>query len=370
MRCLPSPSVLVACCLVSLPPGADGVFLKGMARPMLFFEEVLEIGDLVSSLLYVYQSHKRLYDETWEETRCSDGYTLQPVLTVECPTSGWLPLCDNAEQGARCRGGACVWQLDEFLPSARTDALRHRAWSTAMSLSSHAVAGLNEDHIAEFLLFIGFELVFLGVVVHAALAIGFGFALARYERLASLTLIAADLGATMILRFTFYVALFFKGSALWDEDDAFLDHHLDDSPYRKLNYALEVPIMNFMAIVYTQEEVAEKTMEYRRPFKWQLRLIQDIPELVVGSMEAAYFGASWWAFLDLAMSVLAICFHMWRPCAIACSFAYGCLVKACSCVCGTFLAFNDALRDGVRVAPEDVRSKPDTVGKTTRKTIT
>ena len=44
-------------------------------------------------------------------------------------------------------------------------------------------------------------------------------------------------------------------------------------------------------------------------FKFMLRIFQDLPEVVIGAVDIYFFGQSWFATFDLAMSAVEIFVH-------------------------------------------------------------
>ncbi|CAK9096922.1 unnamed protein product, partial [Durusdinium trenchii] len=74
--------------------------------------------------------------------------------------------------------------------------------------------------------------------------------------------------------------------------------------------ALEIPFFNALMAINLKEDDVELLHEFRGPLNTGLRVVEDIPELLVACLDLYYFGGAWYAWLGMTCSFLMIAFHL------------------------------------------------------------
>lgn len=74
--------------------------------------------------------------------------------------------------------------------------------------------------------------------------------------------------------------------------------------------ALEIPCFNALMAVHLTEDEVEELQVFRGPLSTGLRVVEDIPELLIGGLDLYYFGGAWYAWLGIMCSTIMILFHM------------------------------------------------------------
>jgi len=72
--------------------------------------------------------------------------------------------------------------------------------------------------------------------------------------------------------------------------------------------ALELPIFNVLVAFFLSEK--ERLNTDRAPLNMGLRVVEDIPELVIGLVDLVYFGGSWYAWFGILMSMAMLVFDL------------------------------------------------------------
>ncbi|CAE7521638.1 Tspear [Symbiodinium sp. KB8] len=75
--------------------------------------------------------------------------------------------------------------------------------------------------------------------------------------------------------------------------------------------ALELPVFNvFVALNLRSEKDVEALNDFRVPLNMGLRVVEDIPELIIGLVDLVYFGGSWYAWFGALMSMAMLVFDL------------------------------------------------------------
>lgn len=74
--------------------------------------------------------------------------------------------------------------------------------------------------------------------------------------------------------------------------------------------ALEIPFFNALLAMHLKPREVEEIQDFRGPLNTGLRLVEDIPELLIGGLDLLYFGGAWYAWLGIACSMMMILFHL------------------------------------------------------------
>lgn len=70
--------------------------------------------------------------------------------------------------------------------------------------------------------------------------------------------------------------------------------------------ALEIPLFNALVAWQLKEKDVERLNQTRISLDRGLRLVEDLPEVMIGAIDIYFFGASWFATLTMLMSVLMV----------------------------------------------------------------
>ncbi|CAE7941654.1 TSPEAR [Symbiodinium necroappetens] len=74
--------------------------------------------------------------------------------------------------------------------------------------------------------------------------------------------------------------------------------------------ALELPIFNVFVALNLSEKDVEALNDFRVPLNMGLRVVEDIPELIIGLVDLVYFGGSWYAWFGALMSMAMLVFDL------------------------------------------------------------
>ncbi|CAE7800789.1 TSPEAR [Symbiodinium sp. CCMP2592] len=74
--------------------------------------------------------------------------------------------------------------------------------------------------------------------------------------------------------------------------------------------ALELPIFNVLVAFNLSVDDVERLNRDRTPLNMGLRVVEDIPELVIGLVDLVYFGGSWYAWFGILMSMAMLVFDL------------------------------------------------------------
>ncbi|CAE7305217.1 Tspear, partial [Symbiodinium necroappetens] len=83
--------------------------------------------------------------------------------------------------------------------------------------------------------------------------------------------------------------------------------------------AMELPFFNALLAMYLTGDEVEELQKMREPLSTGLRLVEDIPELVIGGLDLFYFGGdAWYAWLGIGCSFTMILFHLFVGILLTC----------------------------------------------------
>ncbi|CAE7334012.1 Tspear, partial [Symbiodinium sp. CCMP2456] len=73
---------------------------------------------------------------------------------------------------------------------------------------------------------------------------------------------------------------------------------------------LELPFFNvFLALQLTEDDV-EDIRSFRETLDTGLRVVEDVPEIVIGLLDLVYFGGAWYTWLGIGMSLAMVAVHL------------------------------------------------------------
>ncbi|CAE7367414.1 TSPEAR [Symbiodinium sp. CCMP2456] len=294
---------------------------------ILAVKMLLESGNLLSTMLYAMEAHQRAILVGFS-AQCGEG-TLMPLKISECRS--WaetaelaeLPACAaflgvNAlcEADAEADDGSCmvpkeldncgdfdVYKMQQLACGAiGCKALSHILWIAAL-MSFGATVAWNAGFYARSLhrlqreearrLCIRFKALFAFLAVLLVTTTLVGFAGGSGAVLA-MALLCPLLPVCAWVLAAWLASLPTKGKEAIVNQAA----------------ALELPIFNVFVALNLSEKDVEALNSFRIPLNMGLRVMEDVPELIIGLLDLVYFGGSWYAWFGILMSMAMLVFDL------------------------------------------------------------
>ena len=101
------------------------------------------------------------------------------------------------------------------------------------------------------------------------------------------------------------------------------------TPTGRATMLLNIPLLGLCGARKLKSARAQEIQVARRPRKWLLRFVQDIPELGCAALDLYWFGDSWFALFDISMSALMILYFLLKPVVAACVACFWACVAGC-----------------------------------------
>mmetsp|Transcript_16047 Transcript_16047/g.44017 ORF Transcript_16047/g.44017 Transcript_16047/m.44017 type:complete len:354 (-) Transcript_16047:39-1100(-) len=316
----------------------------------LAFDEFMEVVDMVSSVLYIVEAYPRAFGtDSGGFAQCDDGYFVRPVVVSECPLGGAPNPCSNSTNVSEiCLGdGDCgtdgsLNNCPPFTPGIYEKTSVHcgeencEGWAKALftvALISDVLAIVvvacfpgarpYKSQINERNLVCGVRpflvrycclgvLPSVGATMLVAWGVGTNWGRNRDDYVAN-NVVGPD--AALRILVIVMLALLVAATVLnmWWLSGYGRNVSEEDLKLKRQLGGLNIPLFSMLVALYMTSETAEAVEKERCWQKWQLRIVQDIPQAVVAILDMCFFGVSWFAALDVAASVVMILVHLMFP---------------------------------------------------------
>ena len=291
-------------------PTAAGLLPDHLAHRELFLDELLEHTDMISSILYIVMAYHRGFQNLGARVCDDDGLYLLPIPTSECPILNTsFAECSSAAQGEVCTGKCNTADEADDVNNCVDPSNRK---STSIYLKSDMACKLGDEEACR-----------LGGRVLCFIAIG--------SLLASIVALLPDprqvplmfVGGTVPAFGCVLLCAYLTSSALVALAGIFvavlcncflcsLSNHeeMAERGADRRQILLNLPVISLCAACKMSPENAKDAMDRRGLRKVALRVVQDIPETLCAALDIWWFGGSWEAVLDVALSGLMILSHL------------------------------------------------------------
>ena len=306
-------------------PTSAGFLPDRFAHRELVLDELLEHADMISSILYIVEAYHRAFQNLGTRVCDDDGLYLLPIPTSACPVLNMSHAgCSNAAAGEVCIG-SCATTQDV---NNCVDPLTRK--SISIYLKSDMACKLGDEEVcrtgARWLYFIALTSSFASLVVLAP------WELDAWSNEDGLSMFLKQCcGCFFVFAYLFVIAWTFLMSTARDAvagilavmccsscvcfccNWATLTNNPASPPEVRRQVLLNAPFISLLAVCKMSPETAKDTMDRRAPRKWALRFVQDVPETCCAVLDIWWFGGSWQATLDVALSGLMILSHLLKP---------------------------------------------------------
>jgi len=298
-------------------PTSAGFVPDRFAHRELVLDELFEHADMISSILYIVMAYHRAFQNLGTRVCDDDGLYLLPIPTSACPVLNMSHAeCSNAAEGEVCVG-SCATTQDV---NNCVDPLARK--SISIYLKSDMACKLGDEGVcrtgARFLFFIALASSFASLAVLGPwkilddpgriLPFVYGVMVAFGCAIAWTYLISTAMHAVAGILAVICCSSCCCASLNWTT----LSNN-SDSPEERRQLLLNAPFISLLAVCKMSPETAKDTMDRRAPRKWAMRFVQDVPETCCAVLDIWWFGGSWQAALDVALSGLMILSHLTKP---------------------------------------------------------
>ena len=322
-------SLLSFLALVVPAEGALGRLPPGVMKWWAALDNLIESADAVSSMLYIIEAHDRLYiSQTFKPKSCTAGQVLHPVVTPQCllvsPSS--LPSCNSMNTSAIVPGEYCVaevgsCEVEEELGNCFNknvyqtfpEGAAHMYWSAGLGL-----------YLAAYTSF-GLTMFFLLVSAWFPWSWPSDDWLARNDRwqqavccpclccciwIPASSILMTVTNSAYVMWVAFPVCLLFAwGVMLFSVWFPPKQQPAED----RLAVSLQIPVLGALVVFHSDSEDLATVLAQNgahRINKIMVRILRDVPEIIIGVLDTYYFGDSWFATFQLTMSVLEVLIYI------------------------------------------------------------
>lgn len=290
---------------------------------VLALNMVLESGNLVSSLLYVTEAYQRSALIGFSSA-CGSGL-LMPLMAWKCPSETaalYLPVCHSSlGLGEWCEADGETASVDCQVQSELDNCGKYDIYM----MQTPPCSEIGCPTLATGLWF--FALLSLGLTIAWTAAFYTRTLLKRLVlqqqwRMRSfifmtvlgvlmITIYTVGLlgGTSSVLAMAFLNPLLLLAAWILALGVTFAPGAEKEAVVTK-GAALEIPCFNALMAVHLTEDEVEELQVFRGPLSTGLRVVEDIPELLIGGLDLYYFGGAWYAWLGIMCSTIMILFHM------------------------------------------------------------